>query len=94
MKSINLLIGLALLLCASGCTESKFGTYQSAESTISLRSDGTYLYIPEDSDTAQKGTFSIYDNTVELTNVLGMTTILTITKDGLVDDKDKIWRKI
>ena len=94
MKYIILVIGIVLSLCVSGCINLEVsGVYELDGATMALRDDNTYLYVP-DSGISQKGTFEIYDNNLELTNVLGMTTILTITEDGLVDDKGKLWRKI
>jgi hypothetical protein len=85
---------LTIILLLSGCiTSSVCGVYGFDGAILVLHDDQTYLYTPKDSDTIQKGTFGIYDHKVELTNVLGMTTTLTITNDGLVDDKGKLWRR-
>ena len=94
MKYIIFFIGIVLLFCAVGCIHLECtGTYELDKTTLVLRDDYTYLYVSKDSDTAQRGTFGIYNNKIELTNILGMTTILTITEDGLMDDEGKVWRK-
>jgi hypothetical protein len=87
------IIPLIMILILSGCiTSSVCGVYRLDGATLALRDDNSYLYTT-DSGTSFSGHTEMYKDKIELTNSLGMTTILTITKDGLVDDEGKLWRK-
>lgn len=84
---------VVLTLFVSGCVESTVcGTYELDDSVLNLYQDNTYLYIPA-GGIAQKGTYAQHGDSIEITNVLGMTTILNITRFGLVDDEGRLWRK-
>ena len=90
----KIIIVSVIILLISGCIDnSVYGTYSYLNSKLILQEDGTYLYFPVFPGVSQKGSFSQNGNDIQITNVLGMTTILTITEYGLVDDHDKLWRK-
>jgi hypothetical protein len=90
----KIIIISVIIIFLSGCIDNSiYGTYSYLNSKLVLQEDGTYLYFPEIAGVPQKGSFSQNGNHIQITNVLGMTTILIITEDGLVDDKGKLWRK-
>lgn len=92
MKQILLIIGIILI--ASGCIDNSIcGTYTFEDSKLILQDDGTYLYYPHIDDTAQKGKYTTNHNEIQITNILGMTTILKTTNSGLIDDEGNVWRK-
>lgn len=92
MKRVLLILIITLL--ASGCIDTSIcGTYTFEDSKLVLQDDGTYLYYPHINDTAQKGTYTTNGNEIQITNILGMTTILKTTNGGLIDDEGNVWEK-
>jgi len=96
MLKYIIVVGILLL---SGCIdESVIGTYTHDGAKLVLQSDGTYLYTPENG-IIQKGTYSaaVIDDLnlteIQLTSILGTTTVLQTTKTGLIDDENDIWIK-
>lgn len=41
----------------------------------------------------QKGTFTQNGDEIQISNILGMTTIVKIVKDGLIDDDGILWSR-
>ena len=94
-KQIELICFVLCLLILAGCVDnSVYGTYTQENSTLTLQEDGTYLYVPTGSAYTQKGTFTQNKDSIQLTNILGITTMLKITKAGLVDKDNELWIKI
>lgn len=89
----KLWIGLLLLLFSGCVSDSVVGSYTQNDSVLILRDDNTYLYKPTNSSVAQKGAWSQTNNIIEITNILGMTTSLTILNGGLLDDENQVWKK-
>ena len=73
------------------------GTYKldkTPTKTLEIREDGTYLLVPEDSKYTQKGVYVKRGTTIEVTNVLGFTSVMNITDDGLIEDNGDRWIQV
>lgn len=94
-KKIEIICIVVCLLILAGCVDkSVYGRYTQEGSTLTLQEDGTYLYTPAGSAYTQKGTFTQNGDSIQLTNILGITTTLKITKAGLVDKDNELWIKV
>ena len=90
----RIILILAIIVILSGCVDNSIcGIYTFKDSKLILQDDGTYLYYPHADSTAQKGTYTTNHNEIQITNVLGMTTILKTTNGGLIDDEGNVWRQ-
>lgn len=91
----GILAALIVAISLSGCVDNSiYGAYTYSTSKLVLQEDSTYLYYPDVAGTAQKGAYSQNHNEIQLTNILGMTTILKTVNGGLIDDEGNIWRKV
>lgn len=91
MRRSLMMVGMLILL--SGCIDTPiYGTYSNNGSTFVLQEDNTYLYTPAGGMT-QKGTFTQNGDEIQISNILGMTTIVKIVKDGLIDDDGILWSR-
>ena len=91
-------IGMLLVLL-SGCVNSNVypGTFKLGDpptETLELRDDGTYLLTPADATHTSKGVYVRRGDKIELTGVFGITSIMTISKKGLIDPDGDVWIKI
>ena len=98
MKIEIIIIGM-LLISFSGCVNSNIyqGTFKLGDpptQTLELRDDGTYLLIPADVTHTSKGTYVRKGDKIELTGVFGITSIMTISKTGLIDTDGDLWVKV
>ncbi len=92
----------AMMLLASlfsGCLSQDvyIGTYKldkTPSKTLEIREDGTYLLVPEGSKYTQKGVYVKRGTTLEVTNVLGFTSVMNITDDGLIEDNGDRWVRV
>jgi hypothetical protein len=98
MKIEIIVIGI-ILVSLSGCVNANIypGTFKLSgppSQTLELRDDGTYLLIPADPTHTSKGTYVRRGDKIELTGAFGFTSIMTISKTGLVDIDGDIWVKV
>ncbi len=98
MKIEIIIIGM-LLVALSGCVNANTypGTFKLGDpptQTLELRDDGTYLLIPADTTHTSKGVYVRRGDKIELTGVFGITSIMTISKTGLIDPDGDIWAKV
>jgi hypothetical protein len=89
-----IMVSALVISSLSGCiNNSLIGTYTHNNNSIKFQEDGTYLYTPA-GGMAEKGTYTQNGTEIQVTNVLGITTILKKTSEGLLDDDGKtLWRK-
>ncbi len=95
------LIAAAMLLASlfSGCVaqDTYIGTYRldkTPSKTLELREDGTYLLIPSDPKFTSKGVYVKRGSTIEVTGMLGFTSVMNITDYGLLEDNGDRWIKV
>jgi len=98
MKIELIIIGM-LVVSLSGCVDANIypGTFKLSgptNQTLELRDDGTYLLIPDDTTHTSKGTYVRKGDTLELTGVFGLTSIMNITDKGLIGTNGNLWIKI
>ena len=98
MKIEIIIIGI-ILVSLSGCINANIypGTFKLGDpptQTLELRDDGTYLLIPADPTQTSKGTYVRRGDKIELTGAFGFTSIMTISKTGLVDIDGDIWARV
>ncbi|PWB49326.1 MAG: hypothetical protein C3F06_14340 [Candidatus Methanoperedenaceae archaeon] len=90
---------MLLTSLSSGCLsqDDYIGTYRldkTPSKTLEIREDGTYLLVPEASGHTQKGVYIKRGTTLEVTNVLGFTSVMNITDKGLVEDNGDRWVRV
>ena len=98
MKIKIIIIGI-ILVFLSGCVNANIypGTFKLGDpptQTLELRDDGTYLLIPTDATHTSKGTYVRRGDKIELTGAFGFTSVMTISKTGLVDIDGDIWVRV
>ena len=96
---IEIIIFGIILVSLSGCVNANIysGTFKSGNppnQTLELRDDGTYLLIPADATHTSKGTYVRKGDTLELTGVFGLTSIMNITDKGLIGTNGNLWIKV
>lgn len=92
----------AVILLASlfsGCVSNNayIGTYKldkTPSKTLELREDGTYLLVPDDPEFTSKGVYVKRGSTIEVTGMLGFTSLMNITDYGLLEDNGDRWIRV
>ncbi|SNQ59678.1 hypothetical protein [Candidatus Methanoperedens nitratireducens] len=83
----------------SGCVtnDANIGTYKldkTPSKILELRDDGTYLIIPDDPKFTSKGVYVKRGSTLEVTGMLGFTSVMNITDYGLLEDNGDRWIRV
>jgi hypothetical protein len=83
----------------SGCVtnDASIGTYKldkTPSKTLELREDGTYLLVPADPKFTEKGVYVKRGSTIEVTGMLGFTSVMNITDYGLLDNDGDMWIRV
>jgi hypothetical protein len=97
---IKLFVTVILLASLfSGCVnnDSYIGTYKldkTPSKTLELREDGTYLLVPDDPKFTEKGVYVKRGSTIEVTGMLGFTSVMNITDYGLLDNDGDRWLRV
>ncbi|HYN44526.1 MAG TPA: hypothetical protein VER35_00865 [Candidatus Limnocylindrales bacterium] len=83
----------------SGCVsqDAYIGTYKldkTPTDTLELREDGTYLLVPADPKFTEKGVYVKRSSTIEITGMLGSTSVMNITDEGLIEDNGDRWIRV
>ncbi len=83
----------------SGCVtnDAYIGTYKldkTPSKILELRDDGTYLLIPDDSKFTSKGVYVKRGSILEVTGMLGFTSVMNITDYGLLEDNGDRWIRV
>jgi hypothetical protein len=92
----------AVMLLASlfsGCVnqDSYTGTFKldkTPSKILDIRKDGTYLLVPADPKFTEKGAYVKRGSTIELTDALGFTNVMSITDYGLLEDNGDMWIQV
>ncbi len=97
LKLFVVAILLASLL--SGCVspDKYTGTFKldkTPSKTLELREDGTYLLVPDDPKFTSKGVYVKRGSTIEVTGMLGFTSVMNITDYGLLEDNGNRWMRV
>ncbi len=97
IKMLATVILLASLF--SGCVSqgAYIGTYKldkTPSKTLEIREDGTYLLVPDDPKFTEKGVYVKRGSTIEVTGMLGYTSIMNITDYGLLEDNGDRWIRV
>ena len=90
---------MLLVSLLSGCvSEDKYtGTFKldkTPSDTLELREDGTYLLVPADPKFTEKGVYVKRGSTIEVTGMLGFTSVMNITDYGLIEDNGDRWVRV
>ncbi len=95
------LFAVVMLLASlfSGCVtnDAYIGTYKldkTPTKTLELREDGTYLLVPDDPKFTEKGVYVKRGSTIEVTGMLGFTSVMNITDYGLLDNDGDRWLRV
>ncbi len=95
------LLATVLLLASlfSGCVSQEvyIGSYKldkTPSKTLELREDGTYLLVPDDPNFTSKGVYVKRGSTIEVTGMLGFTSVMNITNYGLLEDNGDRWIRV
>lgn len=84
---------------SSGCLNQEvyIGTFKldkAPTDTLELREDGTYLLVPADHKFTEKGVYVKRGSTIEVTGMLGFTSMMNITDYGLLEDNGDMWIRV
>jgi len=90
---------LLLAFLFSGCVSNNayIGTYKldkTPSKTLELREDRTYLLVPDDPKFTEKGVIVKRGSTIEVTDALGLTSVMHITDYGLLEDNGDRWIRV
>ncbi len=97
---IKLFVTVILLASLfSGCVSqdkytSTFKLDKTPSKTLELREDGTYLLVPDDPKFTSKGVYVKRGSTIEITGMLGFTSVMNITDYGLLEDNGDRWIRV
>jgi hypothetical protein len=59
-----------------------------------LTEDGTYLLVPADPKFTEKGVYVRRGSDIEVTGMLGFTSVMNITDYGLLEDNGDRWIRV
>lgn len=90
---------ILLVSLLSGCVtnDAYIGTYKldkTPSKILELRDDGTYLLTPDDPKFTSKGVYVKRGSTLEVTGMLGFTSMMNITDYGLLEDNGDRWLRV
>jgi hypothetical protein len=90
---------MILVSLFSGCVSQNAytGTFKldkTPTDTLELREDGTYLLVPADPKFTEKGVYVRRGSAIEVTGMLGFTSVMNITDYGLLEDNGDRWIRV
>lgn len=88
---------LAFLFFGCVGNDAYIGTFKldkTPTDTLELREDGTYLLVPAEPKFTEKGVYVKRSSTIEVTGMLGSTSVMNITDYGLLEDNGDRWIRV